>query len=330
MARSPEFDHAFALWEAGQAQEALVLFRQLAEAKDPDALFTMADFFWRGAPGVPMDNFRARRIFEVASAVGHAMGRNAVTNMAASGCAGLRDWEQAVARLRVEAQDDPRRAHMLWLIDQMALTPEGDPAQLPQGELLSEAPHVTLYRGAFTQAECDYLVIVAEPSFEPSEVVATDGSSIRDPIRNSDGGTFHWLIEDPATHALSRRLAAISGTHVSQAEPMQILRYRPGQEYKRHLDYQPGAENQRILTALVYLNEAYTGGETFFVKVGMQVRGHFGDCIVFRNTIDGERADPMSEHAGLPVTAGTKLLASRWIRARPRAPVRGAAQALFN
>jgi prolyl 4-hydroxylase len=80
------------------------------------------------------------------------------------------------------------------------------------------------------------------------------------------------------------------------------------------MDFVPGVDNQRVLTALVYLNEGYGGGETRFVKTGLEVKGTKGDAIVFRNAGADRRADPMSEHAGLPVTSGTKLLASRWMR----------------
>ena len=128
------------------------------------------------------------------------------------------------------------------------------------------------------------------------------------------------MIADPAIHALNRRLAAASGTGVEQGEPLQVLRYRPGQQYRPHFDAIPGLANQRVATALVYLNEDYEGGETCFVRSGLKVKGRRGDAIVFRNTTDEGRADPASEHAGLPVTAGVKLIASRWICAAPYTP----------
>jgi prolyl 4-hydroxylase len=38
------------------------------------------------------------------------------------------------------------------------------------------------------------------------------------------------------------------------------------------------------------------------------------DVLIFRNAgLDGRR-EPLAEHAGLPVTAGLKFLATRWIR----------------
>ncbi|HEY0626532.1 MAG TPA: 2OG-Fe(II) oxygenase [Allosphingosinicella sp.] len=137
------------------------------------------------------------------------------------------------------------------------------------------------------------------------------------PVRTSDGMAFPLMLENPAVHALNRRLAAASGTQVTQGEPLQILRYSPGQEYKAHVDALPVGTNQRILTMLVYLNEDYAGGETKFLETGLGFKGRTGDALLFRNASADGRPDPMARHAGLPVTRGQKLIASRWIRAKP-------------
>jgi prolyl 4-hydroxylase len=52
----------------------------------------------------------------------------------------------------------------------------------------------------------------------------------------------------------------------SQGEAMQILRYKPGQQYRPHLDARADAANTREVTALVYLNHNYKGGETSFAE----------------------------------------------------------------
>jgi prolyl 4-hydroxylase len=202
----------------------------------------------------------------------------------------------------------------------MDLDAEGDPRAAPQGRALSESPHVTLFPRLFSAAECDHLVEVAEHAFEPSLVFGVDSPDHRNPLRTSDGSAMHALIEDPAIHALNRRLAAVSGVKVDQGEPLQVLRYRVGHQYRNHFDFLPGAENQRLVTALVYLNEGYEGGETAFVKTGLKVKGRKGDAIVFRNILADRHADPMAEHAGLPVLRGVKLLASLWMRERRYVP----------
>jgi prolyl 4-hydroxylase len=82
------------------------------------------------------------------------------------------------------------------------------------------------------------------------------------------------------------------------------------------MDALPAEPNQRILTALVYLSDDYEGGETTFPHIGLSFRGRTGDALIFRNAGPDGRPDPLSLHAGLPVTKGIKYLASRWIRAK--------------
>jgi prolyl 4-hydroxylase len=309
----PPLSEAFDLFQAGRVPEALRLVEQHAAMNDPDALFTLGDMYWRGV-GVRQDHARAADLFRRSSDAGQPMGIRAYTNLLANGATGARDWPQALMRLAMEARVDRLRAWMLQLIQAMHLTLSGDPTRIESGERLSEAPEVTIFRQGFSAQECDFLMTVAEPTYEESKVIGMEGD-VRTMLRTSDGSTMHWLIEDPATHALNRRLAAFSGTNVDQGEPLHILRYRPGQEYRPHVDWLLD-DNPRVLTALVYLNEDYTGGETLFVKTGLKVRGRKGDVLVFKSKAKDGGLDPLSEHAGLPVMSGTKYLASRWIRER--------------
>ena len=47
------------------------------------------------------------------------------------------------------------------------------------------------------------------------------------------------------------------------------------------------------------------------------------DAPLFRNALADGTRDPAAAHAGLPVIRGEKLIASRWIRARPFEPPSG-------
>jgi prolyl 4-hydroxylase len=227
------------------------------------------------------------------------------------------DWARGLDLLRGLAANDRRCRGELELIEAMDLDPAGDPVSVPAGESIERSPHLTSFSGLFTPAECRYLIAAATPMLEPSVVVdRRTGRQMADPVRTSDGIGFTQPLENPAVHALNRRIAVASGTGVDQGEPLQVLRYRPGQEYKPHFDAIPGFENQRILTILVWLNEDYDGGETLFMTSGRKLRGRTGDALLFRNADASGRRDPATAHAGQPVTRGEKLIASRWIRAR--------------
>lgn len=315
----PQLVQAQALLGAGRIPEAMLLLTRLAAQNDAGALMRLAELRWTGA-GVPANQAEARDLFRRAGIAGDRTAAQWFTNLLASGIAGPCDWPAALARLKTEAKHDPARAATLAILAQMELTSDGVPTAVSTGETCSTAPSVTFFPSLFSAAECDYLRRFAEPHYAPSFVNSGNGRLVRDTMRTSDGATLAWLIEDPAVHALNRRLAAASGTDAGQGEALQILRYRPGQEYRPHLDFVRTTANNRVLTALVWLNADFQGGETQFVKTGLALKGRKGDAIVFRNAGPDNQPDPLSEHAGLPVTKGTKYLASRWIREHRWAP----------
>ena len=314
----PPLTDAYALANSGRIAEAMPIIEGHAGARNGEALFLLGDIYWRGY-GVEQDFGRGRNFFFQAAEAGYSIARNACTNLLASGIAGERDWPGALKRLEEEARGDGLRARMLEVVRAMDLDEQGNPARLPAGIRLAERPEITAFRGAFTQAECDFLRLLAEPTYERTETVLTPGDTIRAFIRTAEGSTIHWIIEDPATHAINRRLAVLTGSDVSQGEPLQMLRYRPGQEYRPHLDFL-NEPNKRILTALIYLNDDYEGGETSFTNIGLNVKGKTGDALVFRSQGPDGNLEPLSWHAGLPVLRGTKYLASRWIRERTFRP----------
>ncbi|HET7709509.1 MAG TPA: 2OG-Fe(II) oxygenase [Sphingomicrobium sp.] len=295
---------------AGRDQEAVRIIRELAAAGDRDALFMLAEMTWRGGL-VDQDSYAARRLYETAR--GHRRAEAYATNLLASGIAGPRDWQAALRRLKSEAARDPVRRRTLDLIKAMDLDAKGDPRSVPEAQALSETPFAILFPKLVSAAECRYLIALAEPTYQPSMVYDDQRQLVRDPIRTSDGSTVHWLIEDPAVQAVNRRIAAASGTAYEAGETLQSLRYFPGQEYRPHFDFVPG-DNQRLWTALIYLNDDYEGGETEFVRTGLKVRGSRGDVLLFRSATEQGELEPLSEHAGLPVTSGVKYLATRWIR----------------
>jgi prolyl 4-hydroxylase len=190
------------------------------------------------------------------------------------------------------------------------------PADVAQRtEILSESPQVRCVRGLLSEEQCGYVMQVAASHLQPSFVVdPRTGRRIPHPIRTSSGMSFGPTQEDIVIHGINRMLADITGTEVGWGEPLHILRYTPGQQYRPHVDTLPGEENQRHWTVLVYLNQGYGGGETRFDLAGLEFAGRQGDALIFRNVDESGGPDPATRHSGLPVTSGEKWLATRWIR----------------
>jgi prolyl 4-hydroxylase len=120
-------------------------------------------------------------------------------------------------------------------------------------------------------------------------------------------------------------------------QPYNILRYDLGQHYDAHHDvfdpdtYGPQASN-RVATMLIYLSAPVEGGETIFPLEGKDGldniqgynyktcdRGYLytprsGDALIFWSIgVDG-KFDKRSLHGGCPVKAGTKWVATKWMR----------------
>ncbi len=296
-------EEAQRLARAGRRDEAVALVRRSAAEGDLEAAFALANWHLYGLY-VPRDVGAALALLRAAAASGHGDSARLLAGLA----------EPAEARAALAAVGDPESARQLALIDAM------DEGERPC-EILSEDPPVRLVRGLFSAEECAWLGSRAAPLLRPSTIVdAASGRPRPDPVRTSDGMNFGPGQMDAVVAALTRGIHRAVGIAPSCGEPLHVLRYMPGQEFRPHLDALPGVSNQRAWTALVYLNDGYEGGETIFPELGLSVRARAGDALIFRNVDCDGRADPRTRHAGAPVTRGAKWLASRWIRERPFDP----------
>jgi prolyl 4-hydroxylase len=313
-------EQAYGLANQQQASAAVSLLEEGGRCGDAACWVELGAWYLSGEI-VARDLAKSRESFRLAAELGHVQARNIYIAMLANGAGGSASWQEAIGRLAETAKTDGNARDELAVIEAMKLGPDGEPRGSFSSELLSTSPEATLFPGIFSTKECDFLVRRSEPSLQPSLVVdPVSGRQMANPVRTSDAAPFPIVFESPAIHALCRRLAEASGTDVKQGEPLQVLRYRPGQEYRPHFDAIGNADNQRVLTFLVYLNDDYEGGETEFLSTKLKVKGKKGDGLLFRNADAAGKPDLNSQHAGLPVTAGEKYLASRWIRARQFTP----------
>uniref|UniRef100_UPI0035C97864 2OG-Fe(II) oxygenase n=1 Tax=uncultured Sphingomonas sp. TaxID=158754 RepID=UPI0035C97864 len=291
----------------------LVQIERAAKSGHGAAQLELARLYLAGRD-VPRDLPRAREYFAQAAAAGERGAAAVYRAFVANGTGGAPDWPSAM-RLLAADRDDPDAVEQLRLIAAMALDDEGHVRGRPEGETLSSKPRIVLFRNFVSDAEACYLAARATPRFQPALIVhPVSRQHIPDPIRTSDIAAFPLALEQPAIHAINRRIAAASGTDVLAGEPLTILRYQPGQQYRAHLDTLPQVDNQRSATMLIYLNDRYGGGETHFPALGLKMRGQPGDALLFFNLQDEGRPDPMTLHEGMIVSWGEKLIASRWIR----------------
>lgn len=223
------------------------------------------------------------------------------------------DLPSARAMLERLAGKDSAVADQLHLLERMNCEQR---VETSDRRVVSVDPHIEHVIGLFSPEECAYIQQVAEPSLEPAMVYSPTGEGIRDPHRDSDNMVIAPMVEDLIVQTINRSIAGASKTEYCWGEPLHVLRYRPGQQYRPHHDahaFGP-VRQRRLATALFYLNDGYQGGETDFPKLGITVRGAMGDLLIFHNLTASGQPEPRMVHAGLPVTSGEKWLATRWIQ----------------
>jgi hypothetical protein len=91
-------------------------------------------------------------------------------------------------------------------------------------------------------------------------------------------------------------------------EEYNMLRYTGGQEYKAHAD--GTTATGRAVSAIVYLNNDYRGGEVEFVNFGIKIKPEPGMLLLFPSTY------PYT-HIAHPVNSGTKYAIVTWLHDRP-------------
>lgn len=311
-------DRAAALARHGDTQAAYRLLQQAIGDGDGLAAATLGN--WRLAGDlIRRDLADARDLFGQAARLGVEDAWPAHTAMLANGAGGMaRRWPEALALLRTRAPLDGLARRQIALIDDMALDAEGEPAIGFAAEPMHRSPQIFRIPRFLTGDECRYLVERAMPMLQPSVVVdPRSGALMRDPVRTARSAGFPFVLEDPALHAINRRIAAVTATTYAQGEPLQVLGYGRGEEYKLHGDVLPPGPNQRIMTVLVSLSAGFDGGETHFPGIDLRWKGETGEALVFANVDANGSENLLARHAGLPVTRGTKFLASKWIRQAP-------------
>lgn len=189
-------------------------------------------------------------------------------------------------------------------------------------EQVAASPDVIFYRQALAPEICEYVIAHSASRLGPSLVYnPIEARMMRDPLRTSATASLSPIDLDLALIAINRLMAHAAGCAEEYGEFLSVLHYAPGQQYRPHFDcIPPGTDfdrnGQRAKTALLFLNDDFDGGETQFTEIDLKVRGRRGDILVFSNLSPGGEIDRAARHAGLPVTQGTKWIASKWFRTK--------------
>lgn len=188
------------------------------------------------------------------------------------------------------------------------------------------APRIILFGNLLSGEECEEMITLSRGKLERSSVVNNETGSYDVHPHRTSYGTYFNRGENELIRRIESRIAELVQFPLENGEPIQILHYERGGEYKPHFDYfdpkQPGNEQvltqggQRIATLIMYLNDVEAGGSTVFPEVGIDVLPRRGNAVYFAYCADNGVLDPRSLHGGNPVGGGEKWIATKWFRER--------------
>ena len=198
--------------------------------------------------------------------------------------------------------------------DKLGFCPENAPFIAP-----------TIIDNFITEEEANHIIQKATPIFVESTIVSGTDTSIR------KSKTANFTDKDPVIDAVIKRACDYLEVPVSNAEPMQVVKYGSDGFYKEHYDSCPnenehcrrfvidGGGKQRFATFVIYLNDQFTGGSTKFVNLKKEYKPEKFGALMFYSLEakpDGTwgKTHPLSMHAGTQLTGGEKYIANIWIR----------------
>lgn len=190
--------------------------------------------------------------------------------------------------------------------------------------IICKDPLVYTISNFISEEECDHFVEISKPKMKRS-VVSDDKKGT---VSKGRTGQNCWLqhYTDQTTGKTAQRIAEVIGMPVENAESYQVVYYNAGQKYDQHYDaYHKNNSDkskrclrqggQRVITALIYLNNVEQGGHTSFPNMNIKVEPEKGKLLIFHNCYEGTtNVHVNSLHAGTAPTKGEKYAFNLWFR----------------
>ena len=157
---------------------------------------------------------------------------------------------------------------------------------------LHEEPLVYTIDNFITPEQCKHLINISRDKLVRAKV-----SGQREGFYSGGRtGSNCWIEHDydEITKSICKSISDLIEVPLENAEQIQMIYYDKNQEYRQHYDgwlFDGGEKSrrnmkyggQRMVTALVYLNDVEEGGGTKFTKLGKEVKAEKGKLLIFHN-----------------------------------------------
>ena len=192
----------------------------------------------------------------------------------------------------------------------------------PEVTVSNKALGVNVYSGALTKAQCDKYIntlesnLSGEGMFRWNSAKVTNSAEVTESARNALDFKMNSTAFGPRNEQNSELydmheeiFRAVKkcvddygnywGVGIASYEAFNFVKYDgPGTHFKIHADH--GPTYVCTISVLVYLNEEFEGGETYFPRMdGLKIKPKTGDIAVFPSTY-------IYEHASEDMISGVK------------------------
>ena len=204
----------------------------------------------------------------------------------------------------------------------------GYAAPTPDWHWLCRAPRIATFSDFISPEERAQVLFLAGAAMQRPEATPDDRRNNQFEPELFDGSMhqFEPSDGDVLIAGIKRRIAAQLRVDPRCIEPLSVIRYGAGHEYRAHVDYfdpeelklqaaeHGEADGQRVATFLICLNPAAAGGETCYDRVGVRIAHELCMAAVHYNV--DEDGEPLldSQHRSNRVERGEKWLLRTAIR----------------
>jgi prolyl 4-hydroxylase len=194
-------------------------------------------------------------------------------------------------------------------------------------KLVTDKLQLYILDNFLSEQECDAIVDIINQNLRPSTVTVESTDKYFRTSRTSDLS----VLNPPAVQTLDEKIARTLGIRLAYSEGIQAQRYDVGQEFKPHTDFfEPGTpeyekfggdRGNRTWTFMVYLNTVPKGGGTKFSAVNRIFYPQKGRAVVWNNLYPDGTVNRDTQHAGMPVEEGHKVIITKWFREKGGGPM---------
>jgi hypothetical protein len=166
-----------------------------------------------------------------------------------------------------------------------------------------------------SEQECDDLIEYSKTQTLVKSRVLSETGDVESDNRDSEQ---IWL-EDNKHYVVTKIAnlsAKITQKPLNHMEYLQFLKYNKGGYFKEHYDPEINYKsdtNDRIYTIIIYLNDDFEGGETYFKNINISIKPKKGKAVIFKSLDENGNILKKSLHQGSEVTSGTKYMCNKWI-----------------